>query len=1105
MEQIVISKGSDLSELLLRSLHPVISVDSVEQKKELLGINEVNIKLKSSSPIDLEIGDFCIVFGEKYTINKLPNPKKTGDNRFEYDITLESCQYDLLRVVMLNTDSTSFSTGPDFSLTGELSDFIDVVINNANRVFPNKWNTGSIAFLGTKTLSFDNENALSALQKICKEFNTEFEISENLATGVKTLSVGSIGSIIGQTYKYGKGKGLYELSRTSLSDKTVVNRLYLFGGNKNIPSNYRDFSQRLKIAGDYIEDAGSISAFGLIEGVKTFEDIYPERIGAVSGVSSVLEFQDSSIDFNVNSQLISGVSAKVGFNDGGLAGYQFELKSFDNATKTFKLKPFVNEQGMELPSATSSAFQVSVGDKYNLTDILLPSPYISAAESKLQSEGQAYLDQNKAPRVQYSLVFDEYYFKDLFGGSSITNVFELGDWVTVQDDDLNVNGSSRVVGITRDVLYPYRYQLDISDSYEITLIEKIISEGKATKQIIKLNKLYDATKAKIGWRNTQELLGMVFDTDGYFDPENIKPLSIETSMLVVGVKSQQFILRVVIEPNFEGQKNVVKVNAGQLVHYTVEETIRTWQISEETVTIPDDNARYIYAKCNKSDGNDAFLLFSTLQIKPDDDATYYHFLVGVLHSVTEGVRWISLTYGATAINGRFIKTGRIQSFDGSTYFDLDLGEIGGKITFIDADGNYKNLEDLNQELLDFVNTTYPEQQENIQTQIDGKIEAWFTTSDPNTWPESDRPKHNGDMWYNPTEKKLYRYVSSSNSWSRIEDADAIAAYDAASQAQDTADGKRRVFVDTPYPPYDVGDLWASGSFLKKCITAREETSAYNPTDWDDATAYDNTVTTINGGIVTSGTIQVAGDDTAIKAGITGNGTSEDSVRFWSGASFSNRAIAPFRVLQSGLMYALNAVIEGYVKATSGEFGILKISGNSIINDFISQAQLVFRKDDEGQLSAFGTNVKPGTSPDRANLLLEQRKSSSGWNIAAELRASNSSDRNVALWAAEGESILDEANINGRTSKSSVLNNQNESIDVSRYDLISILSTGGASGTTFTGSVRAGKEVKVVNLSTDRSIYIYNTIRGYTSVEIPASGAVTCVYTGNYWYVCGQNF
>ena len=73
----------------------------------------------------------------------------------------------------------------------------------------------------------------------------------------------------------------------------------------------------------------------------------------------------------------------------------------------------------------------------------------------------------------------------------------------------------------------------------------------------------------------------------------------------------------------------------------------------------------------------------------------------------------------------------------------------------------------------------------------------------------------GDMWYHTTNKELRCYrkttttindiVFTEYGWALIEDSTAIAAYEAASNAQDTADGKRRVFVNTPYPPYDIGD------------------------------------------------------------------------------------------------------------------------------------------------------------------------------------------------------------------------------------------------------------------------------------------------------------
>ncbi|RYE83954.1 MAG: hypothetical protein EOO65_03080, partial [Methanosarcinales archaeon] len=137
---------------------------------------------------------------------------------------------------------------------------------------------------------------------------------------------------------------------------------------------------------------------------------------------------------------------------------------------------------------------------------------------------------------------------------------------------------------------------------------------------------------------------------------------------------QQLILNVVIEPNLNGLANSIRVNAGSLTHYTIEEAgPRTWQLGAQVTSINDNAARYIYAKCSRTNGNDALISFDTVQRKVDSDASYYYFLIGYLHSVIDGVRFISLTYGATTINGRFIRTGRIMSADGSTYFDLDTG------------------------------------------------------------------------------------------------------------------------------------------------------------------------------------------------------------------------------------------------------------------------------------------------------------------------------------------------------------------------------------------------------------------------------------------------
>ena len=69
------------------------------------------------------------------------------------------------------------------------------------------------------------------------------------------------------------------------------------------------------------------------------------------------------------------------------------------------------------------------------------------------------------------------------------------------------------------------------------------------------------------------------------------------------------------------------------------------------------------------------------KIKFDSDPTYFYFLLGILHSPQNGSRYITMMEGATTISGRYITSGRIQSLDGNTYFDLDQGIISGNITF----------------------------------------------------------------------------------------------------------------------------------------------------------------------------------------------------------------------------------------------------------------------------------------------------------------------------------------------------------------------------------------------------------------------------------------
>lgn len=1086
-------------------------ISSAKQNWALNAEDTVSITVVSPFPQTYGIGDKITIFGRDYKLNRLPKVKKTGMHEFQYDLEFEGIQYDLFRVtydVTIDTTTNELQDVQGDTLTGDLHRFMTVLVANANRVFPGKWVLGVCPeTAGDKTLTFgESDNCLSVLQNLCGEsnFNVEFEIEQS--NGVYTINLyEKVGQTLPYTFQYGRGRGLYELTRENVSSANIVTRLKVYGSTENITSKYR--ADRLCLPGktkgqSYIEKAEMVAKYGIFEGRKNFDDIKPSFTGTVESIVSgnVLQFIDSDFPFNLNEKeadgvttkyLIDGVAAKVHFNTGNLAGYEFEIHSYDHATHTFTLVKQTDDRGNVFPSETSLAFQIGVGDEYKILDIAYPSSIEQAAEEELEETGNKYYDQNCQPKVQYGLSVTKAWLQSLVGSDeTVTNVFQPGDYLHIVDNDIDVDKSVRIQSLERNILDPYEYTLTISDTVKTTVTNRVISDLIDIDKVITINNLKDPARARANWRTSRELLNMVFDPDGDYYSDKIKPLSIDTLALSVGAKSMQFgLTNTVFQPNYGGNSNVVKWQGGVLTHYTInEETAVSWVMADGTVTLANNQAYFLYAKCAKN-GDAGTFIFSTSQIKVEQDANYYHFLVGTISSIDSElkVRSLSLTYGFSMINGRFIKTGRIESADGTTYFDLDNSEIGGRIVFT-SNGQEKTLEELGNEALEsknfinntlpgllaeiqaqldgqieqffetydptlnnapasewtttqlkdnhlgdlfyntatgavfrfvkengvykwselsdaevaqaialandalslakeknriftatpytpyevgdlwvqgttgdimrcirarasgnysssdwqkaskytdntalnnFINGTYSDDIADLTSQIDGKIETWFQTTDPAaSWTTTAiKKKHVGDMWYNSSAHKLRRY-SSSYSWVNIDDQKALDAYSLASQAKDTADGKRRVFVSTPYPPYDIGDLWVNGTDLKRCAVKRTSGS-YIATDWVKAVSYDNTKTVIDGGLVTSGTIQVAGSTSTILAGMTGQGTAANSIRFWAGASFENRATAPYRVMQDGSVVMTKATVEGVINAISGYIGGFRIQQGQI--------------------------------------------------------------------------------------------------------------------------------------------------------------------------------
>lgn len=950
MEQIIIKRGNTL--IPIASKKTATSIKSATQNVALLGDDTLNIVVVSPFKLDFLIGDTTFVYGNIYKLNRLPKVKKNGMYEFEYELEFEGAQYDMMRVtydLTIDTTSNQLADVSGDSLTGNLRRFATVMVSNLNRVFKNMWELGECPDTAEdKTLTFsESENCLSVIQNLCKEFDTEFEVLYSGYSGKYTINFKKIGKTFPYKFEFGKNNGLYQLTRENVSTSNIVTRLKVYGSTENITAKYR--AQRLCLPNrskrdSYIEDAAAVRKYGIWEARKYFDDIKPSRTGKVEKIfsDSVLKFVDSTM-FDLNEKdesgntkyLLSETSAKVHFNTGNLAGYEFDVHSYDHTTHTFTLKKQTDERGNVFPSESTPAFRFSEKDEYKLIDIALPQSYIDEAESELAKQGQTYYNQNSQPKVQYGLSITDSFLASMLSNETNGNVIWVGDYIPVKDSDVDVDKSVRVKSFKRDLMKDYSYTLTISDmSITSSITNRVVSELIEHDKAITINQLLDPARARANWRSSREVLNMVFDPDGDYYTDKIKPASIDTMALSVGAKAMQFGLQnTVFQPNYLGNANRIVYKGGVLTHYTIkEESAVSWILADGDVTLKNENAYYIYAKCSKKD-NSGSIIFSQSQIKANEDVSYYHFFIGVLNSVDSELkaRSLALTYGFTMINGRFIKTGRIESADGTTYFDLDNSEIGGKICFT-KNGEKKTLEEIAAETLEnknYINNTLPGILDGFKNQIDGMIEMYFGNGIPtlSNEPAKDwntnalKDNHLGDMYYDNDSGIGYRFSKdeSTYKWIEVRDTGIASALEAARRAQDTADGKRTVFVAEPKPPYQVGDLWVDGKELRRCVTAKTS-GTYVATDWAIAVYYDNTKTTIDGGIVTSGTIQVAGDEKYILAGITGKGSSEDSIRFWAGTTFENRSIAPFRVQQNGKVYMKDAVVEGEINSIIGNIG-----------------------------------------------------------------------------------------------------------------------------------------------------------------------------------------
>ena len=417
------------------------TIKELEYNGSFMGERTISCSFESPIVINFAIGDYLTYRGEGFYLYYTPSQTKrassgSAQDAFEYDLVfntvdveLQNCQ--LLDYVPYGNDY-HYQPSPSFSFVGTVKTFAERIQANMNRDYPG-WTIDVYEGVETEEaeIQIDNTSCWNALVMINKEFGLNFLVTKRRA------KIGYPEDSLNHTFYYGKDNGLYQITRNVNADEAIVTRLYAYGGERNIPSDYNkresDFSGKrnlmlpgyLETGKSYIESK-NISAYGVREYTQLFEDIYPSiagvelpgigRIDELVSAEQITEETETSgsfkvtiknIGFNIKDNLTSE-TATISMRSGNLIGYEFEIVEviqLENGNYEITLNKSTRDN-FQVPNAGQN---LSTGDRFILLNITMPDKYVKYAEDKLLNAATSYLAEHDHVTYTYDIGVDEIY------------------------------------------------------------------------------------------------------------------------------------------------------------------------------------------------------------------------------------------------------------------------------------------------------------------------------------------------------------------------------------------------------------------------------------------------------------------------------------------------------------------------------------------------------------------------------------------------------------------------------------------------------------------------------------------------------------------------
>lgn len=479
------------------------------RKYSLMGDDYVQLNFSVVEPVAFALGDYVDVpldfedeqqGYERFELAEMYAPKyNTTTGGYDYELKMEAEHMKWRNKIMKYMPN---KTGQEasWSLTDTLTRHMEVFLSNLSALGYKHRKTTDYGYEiieeqvaeGSKLITYSNTSLLDALNAMAETFDCEWWLTDNIIHFGKC-------EMTGDAVDFEIGVNLFNME-ASASKNTFATKIYVFGAERNIPSNYREMSpdvvangivqRRLMLPEDtpYIEAKTGLSQEEVVEAVVIFDDVYPRRTGTINAIQTkeytdttenadgtttdetwlAYRFKDTGITFK-EEYILDGEELRIVFQTGALCGMDFAVafnpdavadETSDDA-QWFEIVRN-DDYGRNLPAG---ALIPAVGDTYVLygwdSTKIEELGLVAAAEQELLEEGQKYMEKSKIdPNTYTCTLFSRYaYGLDALGNenSDYKKRFEKGQKVNLINRAYFLQGSrqSRIIGYEYDLAVPY--------------------------------------------------------------------------------------------------------------------------------------------------------------------------------------------------------------------------------------------------------------------------------------------------------------------------------------------------------------------------------------------------------------------------------------------------------------------------------------------------------------------------------------------------------------------------------------------------------------------------------------------------------------------------